>query len=786
MKKIYLLALIALMSIGAITAQTFNWEEQVVTERSENLQNMAVSEDGSATIVGYGNIFVKSTDGGETWNNTGVFETDDFDYQDISFSGDVGFAVAMTGYKVIDHPAGSSNDLFANSPLLKTTDGGNTWEIITVANMGDGTDNTLHPSAIGNYSVKFTSVEVIDANTVYVGVYWKDVDGGTHQNVLKSIDAGTSWTALLPDNGSKSIASIDVFANHIYVSGSKTLLRISLTDDSVVDLHTIVDPEEDDNMFFWGISSLGNAIIFTSTSDSIWESTDEGSSFTALPNVSGGNFTYKHNDSTYIVGGSTSKTKATTDGGKTWEAISAGESLWNYTILGDSLVALAKNEVYTLALSDISNGIFTWNSKTITETSGNLKGIATSDNLTFITGYSNIFLVSDDGGQSFQEVNIPSESDIIYASLDMDLRGLSAGKGAAAIASTRRIKLADFPSDGPEDKYRPGLLLYTTDNWSTFDVMDDSKVGAKYDKSSLNPYQEGCFGQDYYTVECVDDTTFYTFVQWYDSLGLESKATYGRVFKTCDAGENWDTITSDLGNLFMTTIVADGDDLFIGGSKTLLKSEDAGTTVTNIASKMEDLGASDPYIQGVEKQGDTLYIPTTSDFVFVSYDNGETLSKINGLVGASVIAPIDGDSWMSLGSSTKTKYTNDGGTNWEVCYPGSTSYAGTIYNDQIIAICKSKIYKLDIADLDADAASKIENSIAQADIKVWQSNETLHITSESLMSNCHIYSISGKCVFTATNSSNSITVNTNEYIHGIYLVSVKTEKSTLIHKVVFK
>ena len=40
------------ITISGITmAQTFNWQEQVLTERGENMQDMGIAEDGSATIV---------------------------------------------------------------------------------------------------------------------------------------------------------------------------------------------------------------------------------------------------------------------------------------------------------------------------------------------------------------------------------------------------------------------------------------------------------------------------------------------------------------------------------------------------------------------------------------------------------------------------------------------------------------------------------------------------------------------------------------------------------------
>ena len=785
------LLLVSLMLTSALTGQTFNWEEQIINNRSENLQGIAVSEDGSATIVGYGNTFVKSTDGGDSWHNTGIFETDNFDYQDISFSGNIGFAIAMTGYKVIDRPKGGGPDLYANSPLLKTTDGGVTWNIITVKNMGSGTDSTLNLSAIGNYNVKFSSMELIDANTLYISAFWKDINDSPHYNVFKTSDAGESWEPTIPDNGNNSISSITEHNGNIYLAGSKTLYKITIAKDSITDLYpeAYKHVNDDKSLFFWNPTIAGNEIIFPTTKHGILTTTNAGDSFEMLPNTIGANFVYKHNDSTYITGASTSKTKATTDGGKTWEAISANETLWDGGVIGDSLIALGKNEIFTMALSDIETGHFSWSTKTITPISGNLKSIATKGDTTFIVGYAGIFLRSTDGAQTFTEVTLPSKSNLIYASVDISLIGISQGEGTTAIANTRRYKVADYPTKGPDDIYVAGFLFSTTDNWNTFSVIDDTKIGAKYSSPSINPYANGCYAQEFNTANCINDSIFVTSVQWYHSDNISEEVTYGRVFKTSDAGQSWDTISSNLGNSFIKTIKTYGNDVFIGGNKTLLKSDDYGVTYTDLIPQLTALGASDPYIQEILKKGDSLYISTTSDSVFVSYDNGITFSKIEGPVGATTFVPVDANSWMTLGAYSKSMYTNYGGdSTWVNCYPGSPVFSSGIYADNIIALAKGSLFKLPLADLNSTIIAGIQEKRVTDlnNISITQSNTSLTISAKKSITQCRVYTITGENTKTINTNSTTVSINTSTLAKGIYIVNIKTNGANTAKKFIIK
>ena len=776
-KFTFLLLLVLCLSKKGI-GQTFNWEFVPVLE-GENVQGVSKAEDGSATLVGYGNTILRSTDDGTTWVDPGIITNkDNLDYQAVSISGDVGYALAMTSFKIIDREV---NDLYAECPLLKTVDGGETWTLWETTSIGEGSEDALNYSLPGNYVKKFMAVECIDDNVAYVAAMWKDYAAGdTHANVYKTTDGGVSWSVLLPDLGSSYITSIFEFNGHVYIAGNKTLYKVNIETDVVTDLYPVVDKDEDDAMYFWYPTVYNNTeLIFPTTLDSIWVTSDEGASFHALPNVKKGYIAYKHNANTYVIGAGKDDTKATTDGGTTWVSCGVGESLWNGDVIGDSLVGLAKNAIYKMALSDIETGNFTWSKTEVPNGNGNIKGIESTDTKIFLAGMGDVLLASTDGAQTFSEVTMPLKKEIIYASTDIEFKGLAHGADGAGIITSRRHKVIDNPT-GTDDVYMPGFIFTTSTNWTDFTVVDDTQIGAKYpDDVSSNPNAVGCWGQDYYVAECIDATTFYVFAQWYENVTVpEEKTTHSRIFKTTDACVSWDVITDDLGSAFITSIVFDGEMGYVGGNNILLKTTDGGENFTDLYSKLEELADASIYIQHINwVDASTIFVSTTSDGLFVSYDAGDSFSKIVGIAGCSGSFVIDSNSWMTVGTSSKTYYTNDAGSNWSNCYPGTTIYSpGEILGDYLFACAKSGLYKLAIADLDAGTGTAISQDLLQQnDIKVVRMSTELQLVSEDIIENCMLINMSGRVVDNYMVNSNQTAINTSSLPGGIYILRVSVE-----------
>ncbi len=798
MKKFYLSLSLCLLSIAGITAQTFDWDKQVLSDRNENLQRMGIADDGTTTIVGYGNLFFQTTDEGETWVDPGVItEADNFDYESISFSGNLGFACSGTFFKVADRPKDKATkltgpDLYAMPAILKTTDGGENWEQLTVDGIGSSDDDDYNLNAIGNYGAQCKAVKVINDSVVYLSATWYDVNGGKHGNIFKSTNKGINWKAIISDTESKSIASITPYNGNIYIAGYQTLIKVNITTDEVTDLYsTVTALNKDDNMFFVKTTIYNNELIFPTYADSIWVTTDEGASFSTLPGgLAKGYYVYKYDDNHIVVAGGKNDTKATSDGGATWTPISAGQSLWNCGVTNDSLIGLSTGAIYSMAISDIAAGNFNWTSKNMEGSESNIKGIDTTNNAIFIAGYADYLVKSTDGGKTYTDVTLPSKSDMIYASVDLEFYAYGQGSAGNAIAATRRYKFADYPSGGPLDYYQPGLILATNDNWATHRVVNDALIGSKYgDIPALNPYASGCSGASFDAVECVDSTTMYVFVAWYDTTGVSysDKTTYTRIFKTADAGASWDTITPDLNNCYIKDIEFDGETGYMYGSKTLYKTTDGGNTVTNIIENAVSI-SENPYVQDIACYGNnTIYVATTSDNIFISKDGGNTFSTIQGITGTSFFLPLNDTSFVALGGSTSSKYTSDNGQNWTDCYPGSLVCNAKIFNKSIIALSKkSTIYKQSITDLIPDWTTIKETSEEQIDIKIAQSSTNITLTTEAAVSNCMMYNIAGQKVLETMPNSTTYSFSTTKYNAGIYLLRVVANGKTTVKKIMIK
>lgn len=130
-----------------------------------------------------GSLFMKTTDGGENW--TKVF------FQDYSYIGSITFLNESTGLAI-----GYSSS--SNPHLLRTTNGGTTWEVIT-QNI-----NALDVTEL------MTRVD----STVYLL--------GHDQAVLKSEDFGKTWTAtsILASANIKGLQFIDKLTGFAYSNNS--------------------------------------------------------------------------------------------------------------------------------------------------------------------------------------------------------------------------------------------------------------------------------------------------------------------------------------------------------------------------------------------------------------------------------------------------------------------------------------------------------------------------------------------------------------------------------------
>ena len=184
---------------------------------NENVIWVGTGENNSQRSVSFGDGVYKSLDGGQTWTNTGLPESEHIGRIAIDPRDSDVVYVAAQG------PLWRSG---GDRGLYKTTDGGVTWEPILQVDDDTGANEVwLDPR---------------DPDTVYATTYqrrrhvWTLINGGPGSGIWKSTDAGATWREL-----TKGLPKVDM---------GRIGLAVSPVDPDVV--YAIVEAQRDEGGVF--------------------------------------------------------------------------------------------------------------------------------------------------------------------------------------------------------------------------------------------------------------------------------------------------------------------------------------------------------------------------------------------------------------------------------------------------------------------------------------------------------------------------------------------------------
>ncbi|MBI3510317.1 MAG: T9SS type A sorting domain-containing protein [Bacteroidetes bacterium] len=323
---------------------------------------------------------LKSTDGGATWNTTGM---------NYSL-----FNNAIIQRLIID--PSNTNILFAatNSGIFKTTDGGTTWNIIRNGNYYDIEMNPSNDQII--YS-------------------------GDSLTFIRSTDGGTTWNVIsgLFSNGRISIAVTPANANDVYVwsvgggfyfsttSGASFVPKSDPSfaaqpygyEDKVLEVSPV-----NANVIFVG----GMLIARSINGGTNWATVSNATTFTAP------NYVHSNEHALLFAAGSDSTVFSCNDGGifKTinrgtnWSDLSNGLAIKQYYRLGSS--ALTPNLIYAGASNNGTDRITAVNTATRVNSSEGMECLVdfTNDNIVFSSQENGAFFKSTDGGVTFNSIPV--------------------------------------------------------------------------------------------------------------------------------------------------------------------------------------------------------------------------------------------------------------------------------------------------------------------------------------------------------------------------------------------
>jgi len=747
----------------------FNWVQQEISP-DNTLKKMTVS-GSKAIIAGYGNSLFKSTDNGNSWSAVNLFNPE-YNLLDLSIKGNVGY-MAGSREKLYD----ASPNVYANGIILATTDGGASWKNIDLSKLGTGDDPALNPNTTLGYGWDFGAVETINDSIAYCALRWFEYGGSDHSGIFKTADSAKTWTNISGDLQGAVVTAITAAGNDVYIGGNKLLYKTTPESNELTDIFSSLN--SNGKGYVTDITAAGDTEVYITTTANGVYYTNDGSTFSKFGTLTGGWDIYKVNDSTLVVGGSKNKSYVSTDKGITWNTLGITTPIWEVPgIVNDSLWLLADTTIYKIAVSGLTTG----NYNMITQTVGkdNLMKAYINGNHVIVTGNDLSFAVSNDAGISWtngETPEIPAFTDFLK---EIDYNGLSS-IGDTSYLCFNRIKFVDYET--ANDIYWSGGIFYTEDNWETFQSLDVSKIGsADADDPAKNPNYKDCNGVNISLVKYLGNGVVLAAVNWYD---LQDK--HSGIFRSADNGSNWTMITDDFGANYVQDIEVLGDIMYIAGNKILLKSEDGGETFTDIYANLDEDSDDAMFINAVRLGEDNkVFIVTSTDGIYLSNDGGATFTATSSATGSNDFYQLDKNSYIFMGTTSKTMFTNDGGVNWVDCSPGATIFGiGGIYNDKLYALGKGSVYTVNISDL--DISTSVKPVISNNELSILYKNASVELVSSgSNIDCCRIYSITGKLVRTTKPASASCEFFNSSFSPGIYIISSEAGGKTYMNKVVFK
>ena len=669
----------------------------------------------AGSFLGY--KILKTTDGGNSWNllKSGLNKN--------LYS--LCFTSQNTGYLT-----GSDNGL-ANSSnfILKTTNGGNNWaEHRFLANTGIGSINIKDDRHFG-------AICFPDDNTGYV----------VGDFIIKTTDGGNTWK-------SQSFKNVNLNA----ITRENTIFTLFAVGDSGAIL------KSSDDGVTWSVLNSGttknlNSIFFSSGSDifvagdsgTVLRSTDLGTTWSHINSGTSFNLNcISQNDQdnfyNFFVFGDYGTIRQTTDAGNTWIVHNSGttKNLNDYNnkvkyAVGDSGIVLRYNNGTWSAKPYVTNN----NLNSIFYDSSTEPGLITGDKGTLIRLNANNEPVS-----LMNPIDTLIDFQYIYLEYSSDFdNGYACGyfrnTGIGAIASTTN-QGANWTtnSTGTTNKLNGGFkrnivgengvilnnlsAIYSTCSWQYFNAA---------------PWGGGPVNGESFT------SVFFTDVNTGYAVGNKNTTTYvGVVYKTTNGGQDWNLQSSFFNKFLLSSFFTDMNNGYIVGEKGLiLKTTNAGTNWV------------------VKPSG------TTKDLLSVSF-SGANNGYIVGESGITLKTIDAGNSWSIEDQMTDNNLHS-------VCFNGS-------YNASAVGL-----YNTIINTLTDFPNSLIENKAKETTyIKLYPNPSNDVITIEFLQntkeSTITIFNINGQELIKERINRSKTQIDISHFSKGVYFVKIVNNDWTMVNK----
>ena len=293
--------------------------------------------------------------------------------------------------------------------------------------------------------------------------------------------------------------------------------------------------------------------------------------------------------------------------------------------------------------------------------------LATFDQRCVAVGWRGHILLSDNDGQTWQQVEVPTRSMLTGVYFADNLRGWAVGHNAVILATEDGGKNWDILSAAPEEE-RPLFDLVVTGNYgfaigayAKFMVTQDGgkswqagdfviKQSPEKPEENLDEEEPLPFDYHFYSITRATDKVFYI------------AAEAGYLFRSDDGGHTWQELPSPYeGSFFGILPLPDNALLAYGLRGHIFRSADGGQNWQPI-----ETGTTSIITDAIRLPDGTVVVVGMGGVVLVSSDEGQTftLQKFGriGLTaivttasGKIVVAGERGGKILDLSSFTKTK-----------------------------------------------------------------------------------------------------------------------------------
>ena len=419
----------AVQSIGAVA----------IDPRNPKTVWAGTGESWVRNSVSIGDGIYKSTDGGETWNNTGLKDSEHIAKVLIDpANGDIVYACA-TGHLWNDN---------AERGVYKTSDGGKTWRKVLAG-------------ANGSTGCAMLAMSPLEPKTLYASLWdfrrqgWTFRSGGPGSGLFKSTDGGEHWTELTAP-GAKGLPEKPYGRIALAVAPSKPQVVYAMIESKSSALFRSADGGQtwtrlDASQYMvWRPFYFGNLIVDPKDENKVFKvdgplllSVNGGRSFSSVANAGHGDFHdvwIDPNNPNMIFAGDDGGLWRSEDGGTRWE------HLMNLPVSQFYHVSVDQSDPYRVygGLQDNSSWV---------GDSSYPGGVSNSR-------WENLF-----GGDGFWMWEDPSDPAYVYA----EAQGGEIGRVNRFTHETRAIK--------PYAQYGEKKLRF---NWNTPIQMSPNEKGAIY------------------------------------------------------------------------------------------------------------------------------------------------------------------------------------------------------------------------------------------------------------------------------------------------------------------